>query len=172
MGDCFEDSLKNGTCASGGPLGVPGNQAGRRPIVTQTRRGLGGEKCPRGFPTTGMCGPAALAPRGPCGATWETAPTGVERELKSSGGILPHEAGAEVVGGPARRVWRDGILRAPRGGVQHGAHTICGGRCARIRASHRPLGTLYRSERLCDGGKKKVSKHFIPRKINQPTYTN
>ena len=26
----------------------PGKQAGRRPIVTQTRRGLGGEKCPRG----------------------------------------------------------------------------------------------------------------------------
>ena len=50
--------------ASGGPRGVPGIQAGSSPIVTQVRRDLGGENCPVA-PTTGMCGPAALAPRGP-----------------------------------------------------------------------------------------------------------
>ena len=33
--------------------------------ISQVRRGLGGEKCPRGFPTMGMCVVAALDPIGP-----------------------------------------------------------------------------------------------------------
>ena len=46
-----------GTCCLWWRSGVPGMQAGRRPIVTQARRGLGGEKCPRGFPPWVCAGP-------------------------------------------------------------------------------------------------------------------
>ena len=53
-----------GTCCLWWPSGVPGIQAGRRPIVTQARRGLGGEKCPCGS-HHGYVRAAALAPRGP-----------------------------------------------------------------------------------------------------------
>ena len=78
--------------ASGGPRGVPDIQASSSPFVAQVRWGLGGENClvvsHHGYVRARRTSPAW--PRSPGEdrvATWEIAPTGVERELKSTGGL-------------------------------------------------------------------------------------
>ena len=73
--------------ASGGPCGVPGIQAGSSPLVTQVRRGLGGEN---GY----------VRARRTRVAMWETAPT-----------VLV--AGAEVVGWSSLACLGGGISGAP-----------------------------------------------------------
>ena len=63
--------------------------AGRRPIVTLVRRGLGKEKCPCGF-LPWVCAGCSTRPGRPLwgrDACQDTASTEVERELKSTGGL-------------------------------------------------------------------------------------
>ena len=87
-----EQSIIMAPVASGGPHGVPGMQAGSSPFVAQVRRGLGGENCPmvshHGYVRARRTSPAWTRSQGVDRvATLETAPTGVERELKSTSGL-------------------------------------------------------------------------------------
>ena len=137
-----------GTCCHWWPLvGGPGMQAGRRPIVTQARRGLGGEKCPRGshhgYVRARRTRPAW--PRSPGEdrvATWETAPTGVERELKSTGGLRLACGRRQSGGWSSLACLGGGISEAPRSFLR-------GPLRVRIRASHWPLGSLLSQRRQC-----------------------
>ena len=98
------------------PFGVPGKQAGRRPIVTLVRRGLGGEKCPCGF-LPWVCAGCSTRPGRPLwgrDACQDTASTEVERELKSTGG-LRLACGRRQSGGMVQPgVSRGGISEASR----------------------------------------------------------
>ena len=110
--------------ASGGPCGVPGIQAGSSPFVAQARQGLGGENCPvvshHGYVRARRTSPAWPLVSGDRGASRETAPTGVERELKSTSTCLWPAPKWWV--GPAWRVSEVGSPRPPA--------FFRGGRCA------------------------------------------
>ena len=133
------------------PFGVPGKQAGRRPIVTLVRRGLGGEKCPCGF-LPWVCAGCSTRPGRPLwgrDACQDTASTEVERELKSTGG-LRLACGRRQSGGMVQ----PGVSR---GGISEASRFFCGGQCVFEFAPRTcPLGSAcYRSGDSASGGKKK-----------------
>ena len=99
-------------------------QAGRRPLVTQARRGLGGEKCPCGS-HHGYVRAAALAPRGPGirpGRHVGNCPDG------GGAGTKVHELASACLW-PAPKWWDGPAWRVSGVGSPRPPAFFCGGRC-------------------------------------------